>query len=435
MGHLRKRDLEGFLGGRKAPGRRAVRHLLSGCAACRERVFGAAAAEEDAVYDACIGRALEAVESWRQEREPGLALVRAKGWANLTRQERLSLPGGWAGVEILLEASFEARYRDPKQMLRLALRARTAAGRLAPSPFGERALADLKVRTWTELSNAYRVNEEFDKAWDAILRARKLLEQGTGDLMLQARVDTVDGSWWMDRRFLADAEDLFARAFRKYLRLGERHLAGRTLVNRGLCQFIAGRPLGQVAFLRQALALLDAERDPQLVETAQHNFVDALAEAGEYRAAGALLLKSGLRQKFADDPLNLLRVRWVEAKILAGHGRLADAEKALREIRDSFRIRRLEFLATMVGVDLAKVLFQQGKLTQMLKLVRELGVCAEAFRLPSAVSDALLGLEVVCECRIVTLAMVETVRTFLHRLQHDPGLEWRTELLAVGHRR
>src|SRR6185295_18796872 len=139
MGHLRKRDLEGFLGGRKAPARRVarrvVRHLLSGCAGCEARVFGSAAAEDDAVYDACIGRALETVRGWREEREPGLALVRAKGWAHLTRQERLSLPGGWAGVEILLEASFQARYRDPKEMLRLAQRARTAAGRLDPAPF------------------------------------------------------------------------------------------------------------------------------------------------------------------------------------------------------------------------------------------------------------------------------------------------------------
>src|SRR6185295_9509870 len=184
MGHLRKRDLEGFLGGRKAPARRVVRHLLSGCAGCRARVFGSAVAEDDAVYDACIGRALEAVRGWREERGPGLALVRAKGWAHLTRQERLALPGGWAGVEILLEASFQARYRDPKEMLRLAQRARTAAGRLDPAPIGDRALADLKARAWAELSNAYRVNEDFDKAWDAILRARKFLEQGTGDLML-----------------------------------------------------------------------------------------------------------------------------------------------------------------------------------------------------------------------------------------------------------
>src|SRR5262245_14508365 len=106
MGHLRKRDLEGFHSGRRAPARRVVRHLVSGGAGCGERLFGSATAEEDAVYDACIDRALEAVRTWREELQPGLALVRAKGWANLTRQERLSLPGGWAGVEILLEASF-----------------------------------------------------------------------------------------------------------------------------------------------------------------------------------------------------------------------------------------------------------------------------------------------------------------------------------------
>lgn len=442
MGHLRKRDLEGFLSGRQAPVRRVVRHLISGCSDCRSRVFDSAVAEEDEVYDACIDRALEAVHGrddlWREERERrdrGLALVRAKGWANLTRHERLSLPRGRAGVEILLEASFQARYRDPKEMLRLAQKAKAAAEQLDPTLFGERAIFDLKARVWAELGNAFRVNERFDPALEAIQRARTLLEQGTGDLMTLARIDDIEGSWWKDQRHLVDAEDLLARACRRYLRIGERHWAGRTFVTRGISQFVAGRPLEAVAFLQQALQLLDTERDPQLIETTQHNLVFALADAGEFREAGELLLQSGLRQKFADDPQNLLRLRWVEAKILAGHGRLADAEKALRDVRASFRIQRLEFVATIVGLDLAKVLFQQGKLDQLRRFVRELRVAVEAYRLPDAVSHALTGLEVVCDFQIVTMSMLEAVRIFLHRFQYEPGLQWRPELLVVGYAR
>lgn len=439
MGHLRKRDLEAFLGDRpaRASRRRVVRHLISGCAECASRVFHSTA-EEDAVYDACIDRAWQAVRDeedfWREEREKRdqyLTLVRSKGWDKLTRKERDSFPGGWAGVEVLLAVCFESRYRDPRQMLRLARQARSAAEKLDPALYGDRRLADLQARTWAELGNALRVNEQFDKVRDVLKQARLLAEQGAGDLLVQARIDDVEGSFWNAQRYLRDADDLLASACRKYLRIGERHLAGRALLKKGLNRIIDGQPREAVAYLRQAVALLDEERDPELIETAKHNLLFALADAGEYREASELLLRSGLRQKFADDPLNLLRLRWVEAKILAGHGRFEAAEKALSEVRGAFRLRRLELVATIAGLDLAKVLFQQGKLDPLYRLVRELRVAAEAHRLPGSVSRALATLEVMCQVQNVTLAMVERVQRFFQRLQHNPRLPWDPELILL----
>jgi len=440
MDHLRKRDLESFLGGRAGIGRRrVVRHLISGCPDCGDRIFHSAAAEEDGVYEACIDRALESIGSgedlWREEREKrdrGLALVRSRGWSNLTGKERKALREGWAGVEILLAVCFEARYRDPRQMLRLAREAKSAAEELDPVLYGRQRLADLKARTWAELANALRVNEQFDKVRDALKRARRLIEEeGTGDLLVRARIDDIEGSYWKDQRFLRDAEDLLASAYRRYLRIGERHMAGRVLLTRGSCRFLDGQPVEAIRHFRQALSLLDAGRDPQLIETAQHNLLDALADAGEFREASELLLQSGLRQKFADDPLNLLRLRWVEAKILAGHGRYAEAEKALSDVRASFRLRRLELVATIAGLDLAKVLFQQGKLDQLYKLVRELRVAAEAYQLQDSVSRALGTLEVTCQVQVVTLAMVEAVQRFFQRLQHNPRFNWEPELILL----
>jgi len=439
MGHLRKRDLDAFLWTlpSRAGRRRVVRHLLSGCADCGARILNSAPMEQEAVYDSCIDRALQATRSqedlWRLEREKrdrALALVRSKGWDKLTWKEYQSLPKGWARVELLLVVCFEARYRDPRLMLRLAQTARSVAAKLDPAVYGARRLADLQVRATAELANALRVNEQFDSVREYLKRARRMLdEQGTGDLLIQARIDDIEGSFWKDRRYLTDAEELLASAYRKYLRIGERHLAGRTLVTKGICRFVAGQPREAVVSLRQAVPLLDPDRDPQLIETAQHNLLFALADAGEYREASELLLQSGLRQKFADDPLNLLRLRWVEAKILIGHGRFVDAEKALSDVRASFRLRRLELVATIVGLDLAKVLFQQGKLDQLYTLVRELRIAAEAYRLSDSVSRALGMLETTCQVQVVTLAMIEAVQRFFHRLQYNPDFTWTHELL------
>ncbi len=441
MDHLWKRDVEILLSDLPAQasqrqGIRQVRHLLSGCPECASRVFHSIA-EEDAVYDACIDRARQAVRGeeglWREEREKRdqyLALVRSKGWDKLTREERDALPGGWAGVEVLLAVCFEARYRDPRQMLRLARQAKSAAEELDPAFYDERRLADLQARALAEFGNALRVNEQFERIREVLERARLLLkDQGTGDLLIRARIDDIEGSFWKDQRFLRDADDLLASACRKYLRVGERHLAGRALVKKGLNRIIDAQPQEAVAVLRQAVPLLDAERDPELIETARHNLLFALADAGEYREASELLLRSGLRQKFADDPLNLLRLRWVEAKILAGNGRFAAAEKALSDVRASFRVRRLELVATIAGLDLAKVLFQQGRMEPFHRLLRELRVAAEAHRLPDAVSQALATLELMYQAQTVTLPMVEAVQRFFQRLQHNPRFRWDPKLL------
>ncbi len=439
MGHLRKRDVEAFLrGGRRAKASRrlVIRHLLPGCEECASRMFHSTA-EEDAVYDACIDRARQAVRSeeelWREEREKRdryLELVRLKDWDKLTQKERDALPGGWAGVEVLLAVCFEARYRDPRQMLRLAREAQSAVEELNSSRYDKCRLADLKARTLAELGNALRVNEQFDKVRDVLGQARQLLaEQGTGDPLVRARIDDIEGSFWKDQRYLRDADDLLASACRKYLRIGERHLAGRALVKKGLNRVIDGQPREAVTLLRRAVSLLDAERDPQLIETAQHNLLFALADAGEYREASELLLRSGLRKKFADDPLNLLRLRWVEAKILAGNGRFEAAEKALSDVRASFRVRRLELVATVAGLDLAKVLFQQGRMAPFHRLLRELRVAAEAHRLPDAVSQALATLELMYQAQAVTLPMVEAVQRFFQRLQHNPRFPWNPELI------
>lgn len=140
MGHLSESDLEGFESSALAPPalRRVVLHLLSGCAACGSKLFAAewhGAADHEAAIERTLAFARNQNEHWKQERERrdrGLALVRAKGWKQMTPSERRSLRGGWAEVEILLEISGEARYRDTREMLRFAQRAKTVAERLDP---------------------------------------------------------------------------------------------------------------------------------------------------------------------------------------------------------------------------------------------------------------------------------------------------------------
>ncbi len=448
MGHLKSSEAEGFLAGQLKPAtrRRVVRHLLSGCDSCREMLQAAtlpeirwttSAAEPDEVYDACIDRAREAVRSFEARRQEdrerfdqALARVRSRGWGQLTRAERQAFQGTVAHVELLLQLSFEARHRDPQEMLLFADSALEAVERLPATSFEEVLHCDLRARVWAEVSNACRVNELFGRAETALKKARLLLQQGTGDLLVQARVDEVDASLHKDEYKLAEAEALLVRAYRTYRSLGELHLAGRTLVTRALFVTIAERPLEAVPILREALSLLNESSDPQLVVMAYHNLLFALVEAGEIREASQILLENGFRQKFKDDPLNLLRVRWLEGKILAGRGRLADAERVLGEVRNGFWDRGLEFVATVVGLDEAKALLQQGKTGRLHELSKELYERARDRGVHREAQNALQCFEIVCRLRVATLENADRVRLFIDRLHNIPGgLRWKAELL------
>jgi tetratricopeptide (TPR) repeat protein len=198
-------------------------------------------------------------------------------------------------------------------------------------------------------------------------------------------------------------------------------------MQKGVCLRLAGEKLKSVRALRQAVAQLDGCRDPQLAAVARQNLLDALVDAGKFREAGRFLLESGLGLAFAEDPLNLRRLRWVEAKILAGRGRLDLAERVFEEVREGFRQQDLGYIAALVGLDLAVVLLKQGKdirylAEELSKECRSHGINPEAVK-------AFKSFEILCRHKGATVPRVEKLRDFLIQLQDFPRLRFEPELV------
>ena len=200
---------------------------------------------------------------------------------------------GWARVEALLRLSFEERYRNPEKMLLLAYSASEAADGLKPEEHGGWVLvADFQTRARAELANAYRVNDQHERAEDALAKAGTLLERGTGDLLLLARVVDVQASLRSDQRRLGEALDLLEAAHADVEIVGDRHLSGRTLISRGIATHYDGRPQEAVRLLREGLVRIDRDKDPQLANSASLSVIDALADCAQIpkRASGAAVL-------------------------------------------------------------------------------------------------------------------------------------------------
>jgi tetratricopeptide (TPR) repeat protein len=438
--HATDEEIERFMTGGLEPARfrQVLRHLLH-CPDCQRRLgpLGMTAFRrsprfelaDNSVYDAVLDRAFGKVagELARAEKEK----ARRERILAAARQDRRGIVGALdhddelpsrSVVEVLLELSYEARYRDPGEMLQLAFAAEYASRNL-DAQYLPALIADLQARALAELGNAYRVNDDFDAAEDAFARAGDRFDEGSGDALLLARLLDLQASLRSAQRRLPEAIELLKSLVVLYEQIGERHLAGRALIKTGINTYYTGRPREAVAFLRTGLEMIDPVRDPKLVLTGQQNLLHVLVDAGELQEARQLLLESDLRRKLAAEPLNLLRLRWTEGKIHAGQDKHWRAEAIFREVRDGFLEHEMEYDAALVGLELIEVRLRMGRRADVAELALEiletfedLGVEVEALRAMRYLVEA-------CRDDLATPGMAARVRSFLRPLDPEPRLQ------------
>jgi hypothetical protein len=307
-------------------------------------------------------------------------------------------------------------------MEELALEAVRLANQLSSSQLPGGVVADLEARAWGEYGNALRVNEELERAEQALTWARRLATDGSGDALLAARLADLEASLRVDQRRLDEGKALLQEVLQVYRDLGEDHLAGRTLISMGNLAFYDGNPSRAAALTREGLDLLETGRDPILEATGEKNLIIFVAESGRYCEAAELLLGSGLRQRLADDQLTLNKLRWIEGRIAAGLGRLDRASRILEGVRQEFSNLGRRHDASFASLDLAAVWLRQGRLAELRALAEETfavlseaGIGVEAVKALSHLRDA-------CGAQQPPLAAITSVRDFLTRLEYRPEL-------------
>ncbi len=419
---------------------RVLRHLLGSCLACRARLglyapdlfemalpWAVPSPAEEAAYDDVIDRVFAKVSAaaprWQEERRQiGESVERLrKGMGALHEMDDVP---SWPLVEALIQVSQEARFRDPEEMLEPAFLAEFASRQLDPELYSPGQIADLRIRALAEYANAYRVNEEFDEAEEKFAQAALLYEQRSGDPLVMARVLDLLASLRTSQRQLPEAIDLLDTVHGLYRECGERHLAGRALISQGICTHYDGRPEDAVKLFRKGIAVLEPERDPQLVVHGQESLLHALVDCGKLKEARRLLLESGLRRKLAGEPVNLLKLRWVEGKISAGLGSLDQAEATFVEVREAFLQRGMEYDAALLGLELMEVWLRQGRSAEVREMAEEVHDTFDELKVQREARYAVRFLESACRQELATPILVQKVVGFLRRLEWTPGLQF-----------
>ena len=405
-------------------------HLVNGCPSCQPVVLpaldrqAAAGAEETGSYDDVVKRvfrtALRQREAYGQELDQVRKIVSElagggpEALAEIQRRE-----SGVPLVEALLERSWSLRYQDPAATVEHARLATIAAAKLDLGPEGATRTADLRCRSWAELGNALRITEDLDGSEEAFDTALAHWTAGTLDETLLARYLDLRASLYRTRRQFGPAQAALAVACSIYLRYGQRHLAGRTLLSQAIFANVAGEPEVALQLVGKCLSLLDEHLDPELVATAIYNQIWFLPNCGRFDEARKLLFLNRGRLLRTEGRIPALKLRWVEGRIDAGRGQLARAEMAFREVCEGFEALGLGYQATLVTLDLAAAVLRQGRAAEARGLVLEAAEAFTALRIHREMLMAVLYLKETFICGAAEAPLLEEVSAFLRRAEHD----------------
>jgi tetratricopeptide (TPR) repeat protein len=300
-------------------------------------------------------------------------------------------------AEQLLERSASLRYKDPAAMIRDAEAARKLAFLVPPPRYGKRVTADLRARVLAELGNAYRVADDLGMAGDTLAEAAAWARRGTGDARLLARVGDLAASLYADNRRFDEAIEVLVRVQAFYEQLGDYHRAGRALISQGIFTRESGKPLEAIALFASSLKCLEPGRDPNLELTAVHDLAYCLNEAGCPAPARELLMEKRPLYERQAEPLNMVRLSWLEGKIAFALEDDAEAEASLRSARLGFQKARKEGDAALVSLDLGLVLTKHERRLELLALVNGILPTFRRLKIQREGIAALLLLRKACE--------------------------------------
>lgn len=384
-GHLSSQELADLAAGElssPARNRAIVRHLISGCPTCRERLrsfesrdelpgflrrFSAGAAAPPSYdYERAFASADRTLTFFLSEgrpvaEPPGSLLAelgRGPGEIGLT-PESSALP---FLVRWFIEKSHACRHADPEAMMQWALMARIGADTCSPAIAGSaRKLADLRARAEAQLANTLRMIGRSEEAEATLRAAWDQLAKGTGDAELRASMLLKETSLLNLQRSFPAAIDRVEEAKAIRRRFAVRHELAAGDVLQALVFNDAGEPEQSARLLESATPWLDPEEDESLPIAALINLAHTYRLLEQPRRALALIRENRPSRREKTPKALRLKLEWQEGMLLADLGFPLEAERILAGMRAGFIEQRRDHGIVLATADLVRVQLELGK--------------------------------------------------------------------------
>lgn len=447
--HLSRRLLDRLLGGVATPDetRELACHLIEACSDCAraarvdwvldvdpdevavERtapsVTGPELRSSQVLFDRVRSRLEPAIALLREGRAQAAALLEELWRHPLERQRMLvvnnprfrSLPL----ADLVLETAWERGVDEPAEADAMVSVALEMLDHMDSTLFGSELLNDVRGRAWAYRGNFLRIGSSLREAEDAFSKSEALLAEGTGDLLETARLLGLRATLRRAQKRREEAGKMLDEALEIYLALDEKHLAGRTMVSQALLLSEGGDPASAIERLRRAQEHIEPDREPYLMRVVQQNLASYLMDIGRYEEALGML--PALRTRMVESGgrrIELLRLRWLEGKILLGLGHEPRAEAAFLEVRKGFVEQGIAHDAATVSLELASLYLRQSRTAELRDLARQLVPIFQSRDLHQEAIAALLLFQRTVEMDTLTLRMVEEIADVVRKSRGKP---------------
>jgi tetratricopeptide (TPR) repeat protein len=332
-------------------------------------------------------------------------------------------------VVLLVAEAHATRFESPAAAVDLAaLAVAVAAGLDAVDCDGTDRLADLKAEAAAVHANSLRVAGRPLDAEAAFRDAGRWLARGAGEPLLAARIDDLRASLAKDQQRFDQARELLDRAVAGYRRARLDGWVGRALVKLGSVLQFEGRYEEALQVLREASPLLRPESDRRTFVICAHNVVDCLYRTGYSIAARSLLADLRRLHTRLDDPINLLRLDWMEAEIDLELGSDERAERGLRRVRQGFYDLDLPYDAALVSLKLAEIYARRRDPFLMRRLAEEMLPIFQSRQIHREAVAALIVFREAVALHQASAGLIDQVSRFLREARRDRSLRFRPRL-------
>lgn len=330
----------------------------------------------------------------------------------------------WGLFELLVERSWEVCVPDPARAEELGQLALRLCDRLDTRLYGAGLLHDLRARTWTYIGNSRRLSADLRRAEEAFERAHEHLMQGSGDLTERARVSHLKASLLRAQRRFDEALELLQRSVTIFLKSGEPHQAGKSMITMSIVYNHRGHPEKALRVLSEALVLIDAEQDQRLMLHARHNLAVYMADLGRFEKAQAEYHKNRPLYRDFPDGWTQNRRKWLKAKITRGLGRSKQAETLFLEARAGFLAEDAVYDMALVSLELSALYAEQGRMAEVKKLAQEMVPIFAAREVHRETLAAVLFFLQAVEAEKASLELFTRLARFLKEASYNPALQF-----------
>lgn len=316
---------------------------------------------------------------------------------------------------LLLERSREAGFSNPAAAVELAELAVLVSGRLDVGHYGEGLAEDARARAWAHLANALRISSDLRRAEDALQKAEEHHRRGGEDAYTGAEIQSFKASLLNAQGRYEEAAALLDPVIGLYRESKDRHREGRALIKKGTALSYAGKHGQAARLVGRGLAKIDVFEEPRLLVAGRHSLIACLRGSGRHEEALRALTETRGLYLQLNERSPLIRLRWLEGKILRDLGKMEAAATAFREVRDNLVEQGIGLDAALVSLDLAMVFLERGDTGELKRLAAEMIPVFESRDDQQKALAAFLLFQKAAEAEQVTLGLLQEMATSLER--------------------